>query len=291
MSLIEQALRKTRIAGAKAVTSPLAPASAATTGSYPTGALRGSPSKRLTLDMDWLRVRGIIPPEEAQRRHIAQIRSIKNKLLRYAQASGSARDRVIMITSALSGDGKTFSSINLALSLATERDFHVLLVDGDAPKPNVGQMFGIENSPGLLEAARDPNVDVEKLIIGTDMPGLDFLSAGRGGVDAAEVLSSTRMRATIGRLAAVPDRIVLLDSPPLLQTSESAVLSQHAGQVLLVVRESVTPQRAVQDSLALLGERTGLNLMLNGVTDSKLEEYYLGYGQNYGYGDREEAGA
>jgi len=79
----------------------------------------------------------------------------------------------------------------------------------------------------------------------------------------------------------------LLDSPPLLQTSESAVLSQHAGQVVMVVRDSVTPQRAVQDALASLGDRKGLNLLLNGVSDSKLEEYYYGYGQYGSYGEQE----
>ena len=290
MSLIEKALRKTRELGGKPSTNAVP---AAATGAYeraapaaPPGALRGTPARRLKLDLDWLRMRGMIPPDDAQRRHVSQIRSIKNRLLRTALASDNASDRVIMVTSALSGDGKTFSSISLALSLATERDFHVLLVDGDVPKPNVGQLFGIDSAPGLLDAARDSSLDVEQMIIGTDLPGLDLLSAGRGGVEAAEVMSSTGMRGVIQRLVSVPNRIVLLDSPPLLQTSEAAVLAQFAGQVLLVVREAVTPQRAVQESLAMLGEHAGVSLVLNGATDSKLEKYYYGYGQDYGYGQQ-----
>jgi Mrp family chromosome partitioning ATPase len=303
MSLIEKALRKTREMGGKPLAhqAPIAPAStperAGSAG--PASLARGTPGRRLKLDTDWLQTRGMIPPEDAQRRHISQIRVIKNRLLRAAQASSSASDRVIMVTSALSGDGKTFSSISIALSLATERDYHVLLVDGDVPKPNVGQLFGIDSEPGLLDAARDPGLDVEHMIIGTDLPGLDLLSAGHGGVDAAEVMSSTGMREVLERLTAVPNRIVLLDSPPLLQTSEAVVLAHFAGQVLLVVREAVTPQRAVEESLAMLGERGGVSLVLNGATESRLEHYYYGYDQGYGYGQldsesertREVAGA
>ena len=288
MSLIEKALRKTRELGGKPLANqaPVAPAMTPewAAAEAPANLARGSPARRLKLDMDWLRTRGMIPPEDAQRRHVSQIRVIKNRLLRTAQDSGGASDRVVMITSALSGDGKTFSSISIALSLATERDFHVLLVDGDVPKPNVGQLFGIDSAPGLLDAARDPGLDIEQMIIGTDLPGLDLLPAGRGGTDAAEIMSSAGMREVFERLTAVRNRIVLLDSPPLLQTSEAAVLAHFAGQVLLVVREAVTPQRAVQESLTMLGERGGVSLVLNGATESRLEKYYYGYGQDYGYG-------
>lgn len=283
MSLIEKALNKSRLLGAKPVTTTTASIQSAP----PPGVARAAPGRRVTLDMDQLRIRGMIPPANAQHRHVSQIRAIKNRLLRVAAASGNPRDRVIMFTSALSGDGKTFSSVNVALSLATERDVHVLLVDGDVPKPNVGQLFGIDSAPGFLDVARDPGLDPENLIIGTDLAGLDLMSAGRGGVDTAEIITSGRMSEVIDRLVAVPNRIVLLDSPPLLQTSEAAVLAQLAGQVVLVVREAATPQRAVQASLAMLGERPGVYLVLNGVSESKLEEYYYGYGQNHEYGQQE----
>lgn len=290
MSLIEKALRKTREMGGKPIASQAPTTEAALPDraeiAAPADLVRGAPAQRLKLDMDRLRNRGMLPPDDAQRRHVSQIRAIKNQLLRTARASGSASDRVIMITSPLSGDGKTFSSISLALSLATERDFHVLLVDGDVPKPSVGQLFGIDSALGLLDAARDRSLDVEPMIVGTDMPGLDLLAAGRGGAEAAEVMSSAGMRGVIERLSAVPNRIVLLDSPPLLQTSEAAVLAHYAGQVLLVVREAVTPQRAVQESLTMLGERAGVSLVLNGATDSRLEQYYYGYGRDYAYGQQ-----
>lgn len=279
MSLIEKALEKSRARAAAAVLRPAADA-------VPMSALteRAAPSRSITLDFDQLLKLGMIPPLEAQRRHATQVRTIKNRLLQPIRKTGLARDRVIMVTSALSGDGKTFNTIGIALSMATEKDYHVLLIDGDIPKPNIGQIFGIDEAGGLLDAARDAALDPEQLVIGTDLPGLYLLPAGRGGVDAAEILSSSRMHQVIGQLAAVPNRIVLLDSAPLLLTSEATVLAQHAGQVVLVVREAVTPQRAVLDSLALLGDRPGVSLLLNGVADSRLEEMYYGYGQDYGYG-------
>jgi len=289
MSVIEKALEKARQRGRKPIemTRPVSiPGAAVAAPGASLTAVRGTPSRRMSVNMERLRAQGMIPPTDAQRRLAAQMRVIKFRLLQAAVGGSSARDRVIMVTSALSGDGKTFNCISLALSLATERDFHVLLVDGDMPKPNLGQLFGVEG-PGLLDLAREPSLDPEQLIVGTDLPGLDLLPAGRSGVDAAEILSSNGMRDVIARLSAVPDRIVLLDSPPLLQTSEAAVLSQHAGQVLMVVRDTVTPQRALQDALVSLGERKGISLLLNGVTDSKLEEYYYGYGNYYGYGEQE----
>jgi protein-tyrosine kinase len=287
MSLIEKALEKSRVRSGTGVQRPLIGADASASGTLlqTHRAERTVPARVITLDIDQLLKQGMIPPVDEQRRHAAQVRAIKNRLLQPVRKSGSARDRVIMVTSPLSGDGKTFNSISIALSMATEKDYHVLLVDGDIPKPNIGQVFGIEEAGGLLDAARDRALDPEQFVIGTDVPGLNLLPAGRGGVDSAEILSSSRMNDVIGLLAAVPNRIVLLDSPPLLLTSEATVLAQHAGQVVLVVREAVTPQRAVLDSLALLGDHSGVCLVLNGVSESRLEHLYYGYGQDYAYGD------
>ena len=293
MSLIEKALEKTRAEGAKpaALAMPVSAVAATTALATPTRprTARPVPARRLTIDMERLRSRGMIPSADAQRRHAQQIRSIKNYLLLAARVADTERDRVIMITSALSGDGKTFNAVSIALSLAAEKDFHVVLVDGDVPKPNLGELFGIEDAAGILDAAREPALDPEQLVIGTNLLGLDLLPAGRGGADSAEILSSGRMREVIGQLSSVQNRIVLLDSPPLLQTSEAAVLAQHAGQVLLVVREALTPERAVLDALAMLGDRKGVALVLNGASESRLEEYYYGYGQYSAYGEEQGA--
>ncbi len=280
MSLIEKALEKSRMSRPGSPPVSLSPAAAP----VPAPLQRVDRAKSIRLDAEHLGAMGIIPPPDVQRRHMAQIRSIKNKLLRAVRESGRARDRIILVTSALSGDGKTFVTINLALSMAAEKDYSVLLVDGDIPKPNVGVLLGIAEQEGLMDAARDSGRDPESLIIGTDVPGFELLAAGRGGIDGTEVVSSARMANVLDQLVSVPNRIVLVDSPPLLLTTEAAVLAQRAGQVLLVVREAVTPERAVIDAIEMLGERPGVGLVLNGVTDSRLEQYYSGYGHAYAYG-------
>jgi Mrp family chromosome partitioning ATPase len=187
-----------------------------------------------------------------------------------------------MMASALPGDGKTFTSINLALSMARERDISILLMDADVAKPHVSRIFGIDQEPGLLDALADNAIDIESLVLPTDVPGLSMLSAGTHHEAATELLASARMDQVITRLTARdPRRILLLDSPPLLLSSESRALVQVAGQVVLVVRAGGTPRRAVQEAIAYVGEDKPLGLVLN-QSEVALSEGYYGYGS---YGD------
>ncbi len=121
--------------------------------------------------------------------------------------------------------------------------------------------------------------------MGTDLPRFDLLAAGTKAVDATEGLTSLRMSEIIDQLVAIQNRIVLIDSPPMLLTTEAAALAQHAGQVVIVARANTTPQRALLDTIHRLGERTGVSILLNDVTNTKLDNIYYGYGQDYGYGD------
>jgi exopolysaccharide/PEP-CTERM locus tyrosine autokinase len=182
-----------------------------------------------------------------------------------------------MVTSALPGDGKTFTSINLALSMALELDISVLLVDADAPKPHVSEILALQREPGLMDALVDETVDVESLIVQTNLEGLSILPAGTPAHGTSELLSSNRMRQIMTNLCARnPRRIVLLDSPPLLITNEGRALAKVAGQVVLVVRAGQTPQHAVQDAIGLIDEQQAGGLVLNQVV-AGLEKYY-GYG-------------
>src|SRR5262249_8204418 len=160
--------------------------------------------------------------------------------------------RSIMVTSALPGDGKTFTSINLAISLSLERDHNVLLVDGDVPKPHVSRTFNVQDEPGLLDVLADPSVPIESVILPTDMRNFSLLPVGRRGETATELLSSARMRQVLTRLEQLdPNLLIVLDSPPVLFTSEARVLSSQFGQVVLVVKAGGTPQQAVLDTLAI----------------------------------------
>ena len=197
-----------------------------------------------------------------------------------------------MMASALPGDGKTFTSINLALSLAREKDTSVVLVDGDAAKPHISRIFGVETWPGLLDVLANPDMDVQDLILQTDCRGLSILPAGTAEDGATELLSSSRMKAVANRLIERNPRcIALFDSSPLLVSSESLALASAMGQVVLVVRAGHTPRHAVVDAVESLAEEIPLSLVLNqgrrGLSEGR---YGYGYGYGSGYGDQEGKG-
>jgi len=218
---------------------------------------------------------------------LQQFRQIKRPLVANALGRGTPQlpnGQLIMLASALPGDGKTFTSVNLALSLAMEKDVRILLVDADVAKPHISKIFGVEGEPGLLDVLRDEHVDVESVIMSTDVPGLSILPAGRASETATELLASPRMEAVVARLGSIDAmRIVLFDSPPLLLTTESRALAGQVGQIVLVVAAGVTPQQAVLDALELLGERKSIGLVLN----QSEEGEQAGYHRYYGSGTKE----
>lgn len=241
---------------------------------------------RVSIEVGTLRAKGYLPEESTDRQFADHYRQIKRPLIEKALESRThdASDaRLIMVTSALPGDGKTFTSINLALSIARERDVTVLLVDADTPKPNVSQIFGLQGQPGLMDALVDEARKIESLVVPTNMRGLSILPAGTPVEGAAELLNSDRMRQLVMTLTANdPRRIVIFDSPPLLITSESRALAKIAGQILLVVRAGYTPQHAVRDAIALFGEQQAGGIVLNQGHAVFTENYYgyAAYGSN-----------
>jgi protein-tyrosine kinase len=239
-------------------------------------------ANRLNIDLVALRARGYLPEIEQDRPFAEHYRRIKRPLIEKAVAGTSmGESRVIMVASAVPGDGKTFTSINLALSMALERDMSVLLVDSDVTKQHITDIFGLSRQPGLLDALQDDSVDPESLVIPTNIRGLSILPAGTRAEGTAELLSSNRMRSIGENLCALnAGRILLLDSPPLLITNEGRALLRVAGQVILVVRANNTPRQAVQAAIRLIDARQAGGLILNDVTSASSEGYY-GYG-NYG---------
>lgn len=233
------------------------------------------------IDQNALRAAGLIPPEH-QRRSIAdQFRHIKRPLVAAAIGRGAQkldRGQLIMTASAMPGEGKTFTSINLALSMANEKDVSILLVDADVAKPHISRTLGVGDRPGLIDVLRDESLNVESLILPTSVPNLSVLPAGQHTETAAELLASHRMEQTMSYLAeSNGGRLVLIDSPPLLLTNESRALAHWVGQVVLVVRAELTPHQAVLDAIEHLGVDKSVNLVLN---QSKVAEtpYYYGYG-------------
>jgi protein-tyrosine kinase len=248
------------------------------------GATR-SDGKSIRVDRAALRASGLIPPEKQERRLANEYRHIKRPLIAAALGKGVnplPKGHLIMVASALPGDGKTFTSMNLALSMALEKDISVLLVDADVAKPHISTTFGVAAEPGLVDALANAELDIESLVIPTDFPGLSILPAGRAHETATELLASERMEHIVSALAqSDARRIVVFDSPPLLLTSESRALADVVGQIVLVVRAGATSKSAVTDALALLGDDKPVGIVLNQAVMGSSEGYY---GYNYGYG-------
>jgi protein-tyrosine kinase len=239
----------------------------------------------VAIDREKLRGMDLLPPVDLERQITSQYQHIKRPLV----ASVLSRDpalgaasHVIMLASALPGEGKTFTSINLALSLALEKDLEVVLVDADVRKPHVSRIFGMEQERGLIDLLIDNSLHASQVILRTDVPGLSLMPAGRPMETATELLASERMADIVAQLAA-PDgrRIVLFDSPPLLLSTESHALAASAGQVVLVVRAEVTAQQAVKDAIDAIGADKPVRLILNQTSAPPSSGYY-GYGS---YGD------
>jgi exopolysaccharide/PEP-CTERM locus tyrosine autokinase len=244
-----------------------------------------NPNRVVKVDRDALRASGLLPPIEQERMLADQYRAIKRPLIREAfetPAGEGPPRQLIMIASALPGDGKTFTGVNLAMSMAREADHAVVLVDGDVIKPHLSKLFGIDREPGLLDVLADPKLDVRSVILPTDIPGLSLVPAGTASETATEMLASARMGEVMQQLVSWdPGSIVLFDSLPILLTSEARVLSSLMGQIVMVIKAGGTPQQAVSDAIEALGAGKKTWLVLNQAETSGPLGYY--YGSQYGY--------
>ena len=246
--------------------------------------------REVTIDRSALRGPGLIAPEDEERRLGEEYRLIKRPLLKAMSGEVAAPlSNVIVVTSAVPGEGKTFSSVNLALSLALERNREVVLVDGDVAKRDITRLLKLDDEPGLLDAGGAEHRELAETVLRTDLPSLYVLPAGSQHAEATEILASERMTALIAELASDRRRIVLIDSPPLLVTSEAGVLAALAGQVVVVVKASETPQEIVLRAVESLPEDKAVSLILNQVLSVPERSYgHYGYYGDYGYGRKPE---
>ena len=217
-----------------------------------------------------------------------EFRRIKRPLIANATnaMTGQAAENmnVIMITSALPNAGKTFCSMNLALSMSLERELNVLLVDADVAKRHISRELGLAEAPGLIDLLLDESLSVEDSLVRTDMNEIQVLPAGRGHPQATELLASDRMSSIIQELATrYGDRMILLDSPPLLITSEAQALASQVGQIALVVEAGRTTQQELLQTIEVLDRDKAINFILNKSRHSSQFGYYGGDYGYYGY--------
>ena len=239
------------------------------------------------IDFDRLRGEGRVPAPDVARRTEDEMRRIKWPLL--AAIAGRAghdpvRNNVILVTSALPGEGKTFTAFNLALSIARDRNMRVILVDADVARPGLTPALGLDGRPGLNDALEDVDRDVGSVTYQTDIEGLFVVPAGKWHDQAPEFFAGSRMPQVIGELIRrVGEGVIVFDSSPLLATNEAQVVTRYVGQVLFVVKAEDTEQRAVREAMALVNETTPISAVLNRVQRSVVGSYYGQY--QYGYAD------
>jgi len=216
-----------------------------------------------------------------------EYRRIKRPLLSNAfgkTASLVDRGNLIMVTSSVPGEGKTYTSVNLALAIAQERDNTVLLVDCDSTRQGVSRMLGLQGRPGLVDVLEDENTEISDVLLRTDIPGLVVLPAGRQHDYIVELLASHRMSDLVDEISSrYHDRIVVFDVPPLLPTPQTQIMAGLVGQIVFVIETGRTPQSAVAEALEMIPAEKAIGLVLNKTEKlSSRGGYYYGYYDAYG---------
>ncbi len=248
-------------------------------------------SKFISLDLERLRALGMINPLDSRSNIAEEYRVIKRPLLKNVVNSsthGGGYRNLIMITSSVPGEGKSFSAINLAMSIAMELDHTVLLVDADVARPSVLNILGLPPSKGLMDVLlSNGRVDLSEVLLRTNIEKLSLLPAGSPHSRATEFLASDSMNQMLSDIATrYSDRIVIFDSPPLLPTTEARVLAMHMGQVVMVVEAGSTTHGMVKQALSTI-ESCPLKLMLlNKARDASTSGYYGYHDGPYGYGSK-----
>ena len=264
---------------------PVAPAAEPARAAPPVEPVRfGGPVH--AVDRDLLREQGMLVPEGNVTGLLEEFRIVKRQLLLQAadlrRQGGGSRAQRILVCSPHPGEGKTYCSINLALSIAAEKESEVVLVDADFAKPSILSSLGLPAGPGLMDALTSPKADVAQFVQATDIPGLFVLPAGNATNTDSEYLNASHTAEVLERLTqGAPHRMVIFDSPPALAASPAAELAKYVGQAVMIVRADLTGQGALDDAVSLLSGCPNIQLLLNAVNFSPSGRRF---GTYYGYG-------
>lgn len=235
-------------------------------------------SRSVELDLVQMAAAGYLVPGSPRSTLADEFRAIKQPVLKNARSDAQAPihlGNLIMVTSALPAEGKTFCALNLALSMASEVDSSVLLVDADVVRPALLERLGLTGSyKGLLDLLTEPGLDLSEVILKTDVPKLSVIPAGSARANATELLASSTMEQLLADISSrYADRIVIFDAPPLLATTESRVLAARMGQILMVVNEGITTHQDLTQAYATVQACPIVLSMLNRSTSSEVRQY------------------
>ncbi len=239
-------------------------------------------SPEVEIDLKRLRKAHIALVDEDSPKLNEELRMIKRRLLVNAAGLGEVsldRGNLIMVTSSVPNEGKTFIATNLALSIAREIDRTVLLIDADIAKSDVTRTFGLTEKPGLTEYLNG-EVPLSEALLRTNIDGLTILPSGKKVSNTTELMSSNKMEMLVNELAdRYKDRIIIFDSPPILVTSEAPVLASLVGQVGFVVHADETKSKEFVTAIERLDHSKYVGLILN-QSDEQDESGYYGYYHN-----------
>ena len=248
----------------------------------------GALDRKVEIDFDALAKWGAIDLNEQSSPHMREFREIKRPLVAHAfgrRATKVENGKLIMITSAMPGEGKTFVSLHLALSCAREADINVLLIDADVAKQELSALLGLSGELGLLDLLENRSLAPGQVMFDTNYPGLYLMPAGTPGSNSTELLTSSRMdeiaKVLEGKLQ---DTLVIFDLPPILLTSEAKAIADIAGQLVVVVGSDQTAQADVIAAVGQLDPDKAVGLVLNKVTKT---DKHSAYGYGYAYRDTE----
>ena len=236
---------------------------------------------RFDLDLAKLALTGFVTPDMPRSRIADEFRVLKRPLL--GNTSGERvvpikHANLIMVTSSVPGEGKTFSAINLAMSIAMELDKTVLLVDADVARPSLPKVLGLPHGRGLLDVLKDKSIDLSEVLIRTNVEKLSILQTGTQQPQATELLASAEMARLLDEISMrYSDRVIIFDSPPLLVTTEARVLATQMGQILFIVNAENTLQRDVKQALATIESCPVKMMVLNQVRTTAQGAYGYGY--------------
>jgi len=234
------------------------------------------------IDLERLEANGHVSIVGSRKQINEEYREIKRKLLAnaFGPLAGTLKNsNIIMVTSGRPSEGKTFTAVNLALSIAAEQDKTVLLVDADVLRPNVLNTLGLQKRKGIMEYLTGDVDDIADVLYPTNVDKLKIIPAGRSHHLSTELLASQKMHDIVNEFATrYADRVVIFDTPPLIGITESAILANFAGQAVVVVEENKSRLNDIRHAVERLNPEMAIGFVVNkSVNDDTEGTGYYGY--------------
>lgn len=237
---------------------------------------------RPVIDMAALERAGLFDWSRGRTRISEEFRLAQRQVLRaaFAPSAEAGVSNLLMVTSARPSEGKSFTALNLAGSVALQGDHHVLLIDSDSKRDSICQALGLADAPGVLDLAANPSLNPNEVILKTEIEYLSILPVGQERGRSSELFASRDMTQLIQRLGRrFSDRLLVLDAAPCLSTSDPAALAPIVGQILFVVEAERTQRDEVEAALDLIQACPLIMLLLNKV--QAMSRYTFGAYSNY----------